>query len=140
MLAVFKLLFTILVTCFTNEALATPSLGLGLTSDGAGVSLADDLDAKHFAQGLIGVGDRGQVVADADYLFTSALNPNLGWYVGPGLAMRSYAFGPRIPLGIRGHFNRVPLELAGEVAPTVLFGRATWGFFDAGLYLRYILK
>lgn len=133
---------------FSHVAGATPvaappargvALGLGITGAGAGLSLSAPGEANAALHGLLGETFGGHVLFNMDMAFASKpLAQGVTAYAGPGLAVHSYRFGPRIPVGIQFAFNS--LQLGGEVAPTVLFGpNAAWGYLDAAIFARMVL-
>lgn len=124
----------------SSPAAAGLGLGLGFTSSGAGLSVATTQQSDAFLQGFVGPGWGRGFVLNGDYCFTAPLSSPVNWYAGPGVSFRSYGTGLRIPLGIVGRFAKVPLQLGGELSPTVLFNRGTWAFIDASVYLRFLFK
>lgn len=114
----------------------TAAVGIGITSSGSGLSVATQEPAGAFAQATLGIGYHSFLL-NADYLFTAPLGTGVNWYAGPGLTLRSYGAGVRVPFGLSAEFVRVPLQLGVELAPTLAgFG----GFIDLAVHARFVVR
>ncbi len=135
--------------------------GIGIGFAGVpGLSVYDELGRDHFLQGAFGFGSHGSFEVTGDYAFdyrnaikgAPILTPF--WGLGAvalheeddrivdddGIASdnrRTYV-GARIPLGMNLVIPKSPVQIAAEIAPSLLLTPATYSYIEGGLSVRVL--
>lgn len=135
-------------------------VGVGIAFFGVpGLSVYADVTQRNFLQAAIGFSRSGSYAVTADYAFAyyNAISslPSITPYWGVGGLLlhdqsdywSDYArdssgvseyFGARIPLGLNWVIPNTPVQLAFEVAPSILMSPSSYGFLQGGFSARIL--
>jgi hypothetical protein len=124
-----------------------------------GLSVYADVTQRNFLQAAIGFSRGGSYALTADYAFAyndaiSSL-PSITPYWGVGGILlhdqsdywADYApkdnrtseyFGARIPFGLNWVIPSTPVQLAAEIAPSLLFSPSSYGYLQGGFSARIL--
>lgn len=134
--------------------------GVGVAFFGVtGLSVYADVSQRNFLQAAIGFSRGGSYAVTADYAFPhhNALSslPSMTPYWGFGAVVlhdqsdywSAYArkknryseyFGARVPLGLNWVIPGTPIQLAAEIAPSLLFSPSSYGYLQGGFSARIL--
>jgi hypothetical protein len=133
-------------------------LGLGITFSGpTGLSIFYDYDDNNFSQASVAFSRDNAFVLTGDYAWAypmteGAVTPywGIGALVGRGAARHAlrrvdrtgegdqWGAGLRIPLGVNFIIPQTPLQIGGELVPTLAMGDATEAYMTGGLHIRIL--
>ena len=135
-------------------------VGVGVSFSGVtGLSIYADTSRNHFVQAAIGFAPYGSYEATSDYAFAyrNAIStlPSVTPYWGLGAVLlhdqsdywSRYArneiqsttyVGARIPLGLNFVIPKTPVQLAAELAPSLLLTPATYSYLQGGVSARVL--
>lgn len=136
------------------------NLGAGISFVGpTGISLYGETSVDRFVQASFGSMGKGDYQGTLDYAFSAphyfATVPNLTPYWGVGLVgvhdsdrykyypdrvrkAETDFIGARIPVGVNFVIPRAPLQVAAEVAPSVVGNRSSYVYVQGGLAARVL--
>lgn len=143
---------------------ATPDsqnkVGVGVNFSGfTGISVYADTSRSNFVQAAIGFAPYGNYAATGDYAFAYrnaiATLPSVTPFWGLGAILlhdqndywprrspiensATTYVGGRIPLGVNFVIPKTPVQLAAELAPSLLLTPATYSFLQGGLSARVL--
>jgi hypothetical protein len=134
--------------------------GVGIAFFGVtGLSVYADISDRNFLQAAIGFSSGGSYAVTGDYAFgyPNALSslPSITPYWGIGAILlhdqsdywarygrndqlSADYFGARIPLGLNWVIPNTPVQLAAEIAPSLLFSPSSYGYLQGGLSARIL--
>jgi hypothetical protein len=134
--------------------------GVGVAFFGVtGLSVYADVTPRNFLQAAVGFSKGGSYAVTADYAFPhhNALSslPSLTPYWGFGGVLlhdesdywsnydrkknrHSEYFGARVPLGLNWVIPSTPIQLAAEIAPSLLFSPSSYGYLQGGFSARIL--
>lgn len=139
----------------SGASFAATGVGGAVTKYGYALDLSMDQGPDAFIHGQLGAYDRAhelfendnshQVFGNIDYNLSAALSKNVSLYAGCGIgdvATRGPAL--RLPLGITAKFDRLPVQVAYEMTPSIAIttdsAPHTRMFTDQTIAVRYVLK
>jgi hypothetical protein len=147
---------------FTGESFSADvnKVGLGITFSGVtGLSLYAELNQRNFLQAAVGYSSEGSYAFTGDFAFGhhNAFQdaPSVTPYWGMGVVWlhdqsdywsrfsqkRNHSndySGARFPLGLNFIVPQSPVQIAAEIAPSLLVTPATYGFIQGSLSLRFL--
>ena len=147
---------------FTGESFRTDvnRTGLGIAFSGVtGLSLYAELNQRNFLQAAVGYSSEGSYAITGDFVFghqnAVSAAPSVTPYWGLGIVWlhdqsdywsrfarknnqsNDYS-GARFPLGLNFIVPQTPVQIAVEIAPSLLIMPATYGFLQGSLSVRLL--
>jgi hypothetical protein len=147
---------------FTGESYSADvnKVGLGLTFSGVtGVSLYAGLNQRNFLQAAVGYSSDGSYAITGDFAFghhnafsdAPSVTPYWGlgvvWLHDQGDYWSRFSrkndpsndyYGARFPLGLNFLVPQSPVQIAAEIAPSLLLTPGTYGFLQGSLSVRLL--